>query len=486
MILPSEKTTPKPRFPKGYSIDPSTLAAGRYGTLEMVDIWGAEKTFEYSLKVQAQAALTLTRLHPDIIALNLAEEIAEKANLQNIDPNRIRELEDTTGHDVTAINKALEDVVSYEAGAHINKAKTSADTTQPAKALQLKASLEVITDSTENLRDILIEKSLEWIGVSHIDTTHLYDALPTVAGRPFSHYVEMLQSNLNFLRFVYKNSIIGKWADATGNHHSAVTLGIDGMKLQEEYCSDLGIGFMDAPAQVPGLEFEADITYIISRLGETMNNIAKYIAWGRSDDVDIFVNTNIKRKKGSSAMPHKDRKGGNPTTEEQVMSLRNYLMGNMITALANCELPYARNLAASSNARINFEDGFKFLDHCIRRLADIIFYIGLREKRSIERVMRSYGVVTSEQVMTYLTDHRRVQNPMTRSEAHDLMGKLATYAWNNKIQFVNVLLQNPEVTSRLNESTLREITNPLKYIGESKRIIQLVADKYHQKKTLGK
>jgi len=478
-------TLQKARFPKDYEVDPATLAAGRYGTKEMVDIWGDEKTFEYILRVQGQAALTLSRLHPDVVPLEHAEEINEKASLKHIDPDRIRELEAKGSHDIIAINTALEEQVSKEAGAHIHKAKTSADATQPAKALQLKDSLEVIADSVENLRDILIEKSFDWIPTSHMDTSHLYDALPTIAGRPLAHYVEMLQSGLNFLKFVYDNSIMGKWADATGNHHSATALGIDGIKLQEEYCKDLGIGFTDAPAQIPGLEFEADVMYVLSRLNETTNNIANYIAWGRSDDVNIFINTDPKKKKGSSAMPHKDSKNGNPTAEEQVMSQRNFSIGNLVTAMANCQMPYARNLAASSNMRIILEDGFKFMDHTVRRLANVVYHIGLREERCEERVLRSYGVVTSQQVMTYLTDHRKVKDPMTRSEAHNLMGKLATYAWDKKIPFFDVLMKNDEVTSRINEDTLKEITDPLKYVGESKEIRLTVKDKYYKKKTIG-
>ena len=482
-IIP-KKTKPKPRFPEDSSIDTNKLAAGRYGTKEMVNIWGEEKTFEYSLNVQAQSSSTLSRLHPKIVDQSSAEEIEEKANLESIDPDRIRELEKETRHDIIAVNTALEEVVSHDAGTHINKAKTSADTTENAKALQLKESLEVIIDSAENLRDITIEKSIEWIDVPHMDTSHLYDALPTVAGRPFSHYIEMLQSGIDFMKFVYNNSIVGKWGDATGNHHSATALGIDGIKLQEEYCKDLGIGFMDAPAQIPGIEFQADVVFTITRLAETINNLSNYIAWGKSDDVNIFYNK-IKKSKGSSAMPHKDAKGGNPTGEEQFMSIRNYLEGNLMTAMANCEFPYARNLAASSNSRINFEDGFKYLDHGIRRISDVVFNLGLNEKRSKERVMRSYGVVTSQQVMTYLTDSGKVNNPMARSEAHDLMGKLATHAWDNKIQFIDVLLGNEEVTDRIDELTLREITNPLDYIGESKRIVNQVANKHYNKRTFG-
>src|SRR3989344_1006139 len=482
-MMNSNKTQPKLRFPEDCKVDTNKLTASRYGTKDMIDIWDAEKTYEFSLKVQGQSAITLSKLYPNIISQDSATEIFQKANLNNIDTDRIRILEEEKGHDIIAINTALEEILSSNSKTHVNKAKTSADTTQPARALQFKSSLEIIADSVENLRDIIIEKSIEWKDIPFMDVTHLYDALPTVAGRPFSHYAEMLQSGLNLLKFVYDNSIKGKWADATGNHHSATALGIDGIKLQEEYCKDLGIGFMDAPAQIPGLEFEADIAFVMSRLSETVDNIARYIAWGRSDDVNVFINASPRKQKGSSAMPHKDVKNGNPDAEEQNISFRNLLMGNLVTAVANCEMSYARTLGASANARINFEDGFNSLDHGIRRLANIAYWMELNKPRSIERVERSFGVVTSQQVMTYLTDQRITSSPMSRSEAHDLMGELATYAYNNGINFTEVVLANDKVRSKLNEQTIREITDPLKYIGDSKRIIRLVAGKYHKVKT---
>lgn len=478
-----ERTQPKPRFPKDYKVDPHTLAGERYGTLEMVQIFGPEKKMDYSLKSQGQSALTMSRLYPNVIPRNIAQEIAEKASLKYIDPNRIREIEDKTGHDVIAINTALEEVLSPEAKPYVNKAKTSADATQPATALQLKEALEVTADSIENLRDITLEKSSEWIKVPYMVLTHGLDSLPSVAGRPFSHYAETLQSDLNFIKFVHDNSIMGKWADVTGDHHSAKVLGIDGIKLQEEYCKDLGVGHMIAPAQIPALEFEADVTFSMARTGETLNNLSCLIEDNKGSDVDVVIDTNPKKRKGSSAMPHKDAKGGNPTTEEQDMSIRNYLHGLVTTALSNCEMPYARNLAASANARINFDNGFKFLDHGIRNLASTAYWTGLNEDRSKERVGRSYGVVTSEQVLTYLTDPTMVSNPMARSEAHELVATLATKAWNNKIPFFDVLKENKEVTDRIDISTLRRITDPFEYTGESEKIVEMVFDRFHKKKT---
>ena len=343
--------------------------------------------------------------------------------------------------------------------------------------------MEIIAGSAENLRDVLIEKAAQWADCPFMVCTHGYDAQPAVAGRAFIHYAEMIQSGLGVLKFFHDNSIIGKWADATGDHHSAKALGVDGLELQEAYCRDLGIGFMDAPAQVPGLEFELDCIYAAARLSATVDNIARFVAWGRSDDVDVFVNASPRRQKGSSAMPHKDVKNGNPITEEQGVSHEKYAAGNLVTAFLNCEMPYARALYASANSRINSEDGFKFFDHVIRRMAERAYWLKLNEERSRERVSRSYGVVTAEQVMTYLTDPRQTCSPMTRSQAHNLMAKLAAQAWEVEIPFVDVVIGDREVRERLGEDTIRRITDPFAYIGESRRIVETVAHKYHKVKT---
>ncbi len=480
------QTLPLSCFPEWERPDTADLAAGRYGTSDMIDIWWAKKTIGLSLKVQGLSAQVLSDLYPNIVPPYLADEIYRVATSGQVDLERVREIEEQTWHDVIAINRALAEKVSEDAQTHINKAKTSADTTQPVRALQFKSSLEIIARVTENVRDILCEKAVLWRDIAFMDTSHLYDALPTTAGRPLVHYVEMLQSNLDIIHFVYQNSLKAKWGDATGNHHSATALWIDWQELQKNLASKLQVWYMDAAGQIPGLEFEADIFFAMARLTETLNNIARFIANGRSDDVNVFINGNPHRKKGSSAMPHKDAKNGNPTTEEQTMSLRNYFSWNLVTAMMNCEMPYARNLSASANARINFEDGFKFLDHVIRNLAGTIYWLEINSERSAERVERSFWVVTSQQVMTYLTDPNRTSNPMSREYAHDLTWKLALSAWEQGKLFVDVVLECDEITSRLDRETIVQITDPHKYIGQSREIIDMVVQKCYQKKTLKK
>ncbi len=107
MLTIKHKTEPRKSFTKDNPADPHKLIEGRYGTPETVDIWGPENTFEYSLNAQGASAQILAKLHPDIVPQKCADEISEKASLKYIDPNRIREIEEKTGHDVIAINNSL-------------------------------------------------------------------------------------------------------------------------------------------------------------------------------------------------------------------------------------------------------------------------------------------------------------------------------------------------------------------------------------------
>lgn len=467
--------------------DAPLLLEGRYGTREMCDIWGADAhTYVAIMQAQVEGLPVLNQLSPGLIPEKYIDALRQTANLDSVDPAYVRELEAKGQHDVVAINTAwgeAADKIAPGASSVTNFLRTSADSTETSKAMRCKRSFEVLAGSVENMRDIALEKSVEWLDDPYMDQTHFYDALPTVAGRPFSFYAEMLQSDLGFIAFVYANSLFAKWADATGNHHSATTVGIDGMRLQQAYADRLDLRCMTAPAQIPGREFNADIMYALARTSGTLANLGRYIRKGRGDDSAIFVLKKPGKAKGSSAMPHKDVKGGNPVAEEQAGSLLHEMTGKMVTAINTIPFDYGRDLEGSASDRLDVGPAFKFVDHVTRRLAEVVYYLTLDKARSLDRINRTYGTVTSEQVMTYLLDPRLARETMSRKAAHDLLGDLAKQAYEGKAPFFEVLVRNPEIASRIDTNTLREITDPIRYIGQSKEIIQINYDALHGRKT---
>ena len=488
--LPEQRTKPKQLFSEEFvkkfgKPDPKYLIAGKYGSDDMVRIWGAEKTMGGVLYVQAVSAYVLGYLYPDVVPPAEAKVLTDTANLSCVSPARIREIEEKGGHDVVAINTAWEEEVkkiSQHAAAYINLIKTSADSTESAKALQMQEGLEVLADSVENLRDILLEKALEWDDIPFMDVTHLYDAVPTVAGRPFVYNALELQSDLKRIKFFHDESIMGKWADATGNYHSAVDMGLDGPMIEDYFCELLGIRHMDAPAQVPSRKYVGDVYYAISQVAKSTGSLGHFVRWGRSSDVGVFKFPANLGKKGSSAMPHKDMMGGNPDKEEQSESMDRVLTGVLAAGMTACSMDYARDLTGSALDRINLDVGFKCTDHAVRSMAGVMEKLMINPERSKERVLRTYGIVTSPRFLAYLTD-RRNGEPMARSDAHNKLGILATKAYQEKKMFAEVLKADPVISAKIPAARIDELADPLTYLGESKSIVHKVYDALHGKRT---
>lgn len=478
------ETKPRPYKEEGHKIDEKYLVAGRYGTREMCEALGPDQTIESILTVQGNVAQVVSEFYPGKLPPELAEEIQEKADLKHVDPAAVKAEEERTGHDVLGVTNTLSKVLSTEAKPHTGKYMTSADSTETGKALRLKKSLEILIESGENLRDIVLEQALAWKDMPHMQVTHLFDAVPETFGRAFAHYAERLSIRIERLKYVYDNSVYGKYSDATGNYHAANAVGVNGIKLEDELCRKLGIKHMIASSQVPAREFITDIVGEIAKYMEVVSDLAHHIRWLKSSDVDCIAED--KKDKGSSAMPHKDMKGGNPTVEEQAESFASLVRGYVLAELSSNRMDYARDLSGSASDRSTIDDSFKVADFITRRMANLVYNLYPNERRINERMKRTFGVTTSSRVLAYLTDIELVSNPIARREAHNLLGELATAAYNQKRLFSDVLAENEAVSSRLSREKIAELSDPFTYLGESVKIIEKVFKEYHQKKTFEK
>jgi len=99
------------------------------GTDDTVKTWGPEETFQGILDAQSEGVTTVHELYPDIVSEEDALEISSKAKIGIINPDRIREIEDKTGHDVIAVTTALDEQLK-RGREHPGKYRTSADSTE--------------------------------------------------------------------------------------------------------------------------------------------------------------------------------------------------------------------------------------------------------------------------------------------------------------------------------------------------------------------
>ncbi len=126
---------------------------GRYGSEELRGVWEKESELEKMLEVEA--ALAMSEAEVGLIPMDAAEEIYEKASLDYVDLDRVKEIEAEIHHDIMAVVKGLSEQCEDGAGEYVHLGATSNDIKDTTRALQIRESLEIIEDKLVGLEDRL-------------------------------------------------------------------------------------------------------------------------------------------------------------------------------------------------------------------------------------------------------------------------------------------------------------------------------------------
>ena len=85
------------------------IDSGRYGTKEMLEVFGEQKKINYQLEIEAAAALSQSEIN--LIPKTIAKDIAKTARSGKITAKRIKELEAKSDHDTAALVESLAESV---------------------------------------------------------------------------------------------------------------------------------------------------------------------------------------------------------------------------------------------------------------------------------------------------------------------------------------------------------------------------------------
>ncbi|MGB4864258.1 MAG: lyase family protein, partial [Tepidiformaceae bacterium] len=149
---------------------------------------------------------------------------------------------------------------------------------------------------------------------------------------------------------------------------------------------------------------------------------------------------------GSSAMPHKR----NPELCERVTGLSRVLRGYSVTAMENVALWHERDISHSSTERIVFPDATLVLDYMLSIFTGVMDRLTVFPEHMKENLERSYGLVFSQRVLLAL-----IETGLSRQDAYAIVQRNAMKAWKARTPFFDLLMADPDVTSRVSEDELR-------------------------------
>lgn len=424
----------------------------RYTLPAMKEVWELENRFQSMQDVEVAVALVQAEL--GIIPKEAALDIEKKSKFS---VERIAEIEAETKHDVIAFVSNLAENVG-DSGKFIHYGLTSSDVIDTATSLQIKKSGSLVKEKIQGLKAALKDLILQHKDTLCSGRTHGMHAEPTTFGmKLLGFYVELLRNEQRFEQAI-QQARIGKLSGAVG------TYSVLDREVEVKVCERLGLTPETVATQVIPRDRHAEVIYAISMLGAGLERLAIELRHLQRTEVAEVYEGFSKGQKGSSAMPHKK----NPISAENLTGVARLLRGYMLAAHENIALWHERDISHSSVERVMFPDAFILIHYALDRMTQVLGRLEVDKARMLKNMDGSQGHLFSSHVLLAL-----IETGLSREEAYKIVQRNA-HALQPGEHLKEKLLQDSEVSSRLQPEVLEKIFSGQKHIESITKIIPRV------------
>ncbi|HBT47433.1 MAG TPA: adenylosuccinate lyase [Peptococcaceae bacterium] len=408
----------------------------RYTLPEMARIWDEENKLRKWLEIEiyaCEAWAELGRIPPEAVA-----EIKEKAAF---DVARVKEIEATVRHDVIAFLTNVAERVG-EASKYIHLGMTSSDVLDTALALQMREAADQLLGRMDKLRKVLAARAKEHKFTLMMGRTHGIHAEPTTFGLKLALWVAEMDRNRERLWHAREMISVGKISGAVGTFAHVDPF------VEEYVCRKLGLKPAPVSTQILQRDRHAQYLATLAVIAGSLEKMATEIRNLQRTDILEVEEPFAQGQKGSSAMPHKR----NPIVCERIAGLARVVRGNALAALEDMSLWHERDLTHSSVERIIIPDSTILLDYMLAKFTEVMAGLTVYPENMKRNLERTHGLIFSQRVLLAL-----VEKGMLREEAYALVQGHAMQAWREGVSFKDLLLRDPEVTSRLSPEEIEGV-----------------------------
>jgi adenylosuccinate lyase len=405
----------------------------RYTRPEMGRIWSEENKFRTWLQVEIAATETLAEA--GLVPQSAARAIRDKGDF---DLARIQAVEAEVKHDVIAFTTAVSEKVGPEAR-WLHYGLTSNDVVDTAQALLVKQASAIIRVGVERMIEVLRRRAFEFKDAPTIGRTHGVHAEPITFGLKLANWYSEMRRNLERLDFAAEQMRVGKVSGAVGNAAHLEP------EYEEKICERLGLKVAAVSSQVIQRDRHAFYVATLATIASTLDKIATEIRHLQRTEVREAEEFFSEKQKGSSAMPHKR----NPINLEQVSGLARVVRGNVQAAFEDVALWHERDISHSSVERVILPDSTILVDYMLHKATNIIETMLVYPERMLRNLHSTGGLVFSGQLLLDL-----VEAGVSREDAYRIVQRDAMKAWKEELNFRELIMNDPEITSKVDRKTL--------------------------------
>jgi adenylosuccinate lyase len=427
----------------------------RYSRPEMARIWSDEGKLERWLEVELAALDGWAEV--GVVPAEAVEAIRAKAVAPT--PEHVAEIEEKTHHDLAAFVDAVASELGPE-GRWFHYGLTSSDVVDTALALQMVAGGKLILAALDRAFDAVAARAEEHRLTITIGRTHGVHAEPTTFGLKLAGWALELDRARTRVASALESVRVGKLSGAVGNYAT-----ID-PEVERVACERLGLEPEPAATQVVQRDRHADLLAALALAAASLERFSVEIRHLARTEVAEVQEPFGKGQKGSSSMPHKR----NPVVAERICGLARVVRAALMVGLENVALWHERDISHSSAERVVIPDAFLALDYMLDRFAWLVEGLVVRSEQMRRNLELSRGLYFSQRVLLAL-----VETGLSRDEAYRLVQGHAMRAWEEELDFPELVRADPEITKRLDAATLDSVFD----LGHYTHHVDTVFDRLH-------
>lgn len=430
----------------------------RYGTPEMREIFSEANKYRLWRRIWVEMARV--QAQEGLVGKEELEDLED--NQENIDIDRIYEIEKETGHDLVAGIREFAEKAKV-GGGKIHFGATSMDVVDNADSIRAVEALKIIEDKLIKLIGEFGEKIEKYADLPCMAYTHLQPAEPTTLGYRFAMYAQDLLWDLKVLRTLQEDLKSKGFKGAVGTQASYKKLmGEKVSDFENQMMEKLGLKAALIAGQTTPRKMDYFITTVLSSIAQSLYKFAFDLRVLQSPNFGELSEPFGKTQVGSSAMPFKR----NPVKSENICSLAKLVLSLSDNASQNAALSLLeRTIDDSGNRRVYMPEMFLGVDEILKSAINIVSGLVVNEARIQENLERYAPFSATEEVII-----EAVKGGADRQSTHEILREVSMEAWavvavGEENPLLDLLMKREEILKYVGKEKLEKIIDPQSHLG---------------------
>ena len=443
------------------------MASGVFDDALIKHLWSTDELraiFSDRNRVQKwydyEAALALEQAELGIIPRAAAQEIAARANVENVDLELIAAEIRRIRHPLVPALKAVEKLCRDGHGEYIHFGPTTQDVLDTGVVLQIRDAHAIYLREMKAIGRALYRLAETHKSAPMAGRSHGVQALPITFGHKAAIWLSEMGRNYERLRGLEARVFVGGMVGAVGTQAS---YGPQAFELERRLMKRLGLGVADINWQ-PARDRFAEYACVLAITGQSLGKIANEIINLEHTEIGEVFEPFTAGKVGSSTMPHKR----NPSTCEAAVAVSRALRYNATFMLECMVIEHERDGSAWRGEWKTLPETCLMAGGLLAMMNGVLSGLAVDAPRMRRNLDLLGGFLLSERVMFALSEK------VGKQTAHELVYEASMRGIEQGVTFERALLENSRVKEAMTSDALRAVLDPATYTGHASRIVDRV------------